>query len=201
MLKKKIKSFSVSNKKWMSENLSLQTFRNGDLIPLVTTNRSWKKAGLEGLPACCYYKNDSTKFGTNGILYNVHAINDQRGISPEGWHIPNEIEFNELISIYGGTNSAGKFLRNQKGWYDGPFMYRSDFKGLPNGIRHPWGEFDGEGHYGQWIVRTEKEGFSTMILRGNDIDALIFPISDFGMGFSVRCVKDYNVIKKHLSKP
>jgi len=187
---KKIKSFSVGQSKWMGENLDVQHFRNGEVIPLVTDEGEWEKAGAEGTAACCYYSNNQGEFGTRGLLYNAHAVNDPRGLAPEGWHIATEAEYREMIDLYGGEHSAGKLLRHQKGWYDGPFMSMSDFKGLPNGVRHQWGEFEGEGHYGQWIVDCGNGNFSMMLLRGDDIDALVFPVSDPGIGFSVRCVKD-----------
>jgi uncharacterized protein (TIGR02145 family) len=186
----KIKSFPVGSKLWMVENLDVQFFRNGDPIPLITEDADWEKASNEGAPGCCYYNNNFNEFGTRGLLYNAYAVLDPRGLAPKGWHVATEAEYRDLVSLYGGENTAGKLLRNQKGWYDGPFMYMSDFKGLPNGTRHAWGEFEGEGYYGQWLAESGNGEFSHMILRGEDIDALIFPIFDKGTGFSVRCVKD-----------
>lgn len=187
---KKIKSFPVGTNKWMAENLDVQSFRNGDPIPLVPGLKEWKKAAKDKQPACCYYNNDQNEFGTRGLLYNTFAVTDPRGLAPEGWHVATETEYRELIALYGGPNKAGKLLRHQKGWYDGPFMYMSDFKGLPNGLRNASGKFEGEGYYGQWLADSGNGQFSMMIMRGEDIDALVFPVSDKGTGFSVRCVKD-----------
>ena len=184
-----VKSFLTGKTNWMRSNLDVTQFNNGDPIPLITDKKEWKKCAQEGLPACCYYNNDKNEFGTRGLLYNVHAINDPRGIFPKGWRLPKEADYRDLIELYGGQYTAGKRLRHQKGWYDGPFMTMSDFEGLPNGTRRIDGEFEGEGYYGQWLMGQEDGTYSHLILRGDDIDALIFPVTNHGNAYSVRGVK------------
>ena len=44
---------------------------------------------------------------TFGMLYNWHAIDDDREIAPEGWHVPTDTEFSELITYLGGAATAG----------------------------------------------------------------------------------------------
>jgi uncharacterized protein (TIGR02145 family) len=192
-----VKSFLAGKTKWMQSNLDVTQFNNGDPIPLVTEKKEWKKCVKDGLPACCYYNNDKSEFGTRGLLYNVHAVKDPRGIFPSGWRLPKEEEFRDLIKLYGGQFSAGKRLRHQKGWYEGPFMTMSDFEGLPNGMRRQDGEFEGEGYYGQWLMECDDGSFSHMILRGEEIDALIFPVMNLGNAYSIRAVKP----KKELKLP
>ena len=48
-----IPSVKIGNNIWMSRNLNVNRFRNGDLIPLITTIEEWKKAGESESPACC----------------------------------------------------------------------------------------------------------------------------------------------------
>jgi hypothetical protein len=71
----------------------------------------------------------------------------------------------------------------------------SDFNGLPNGSRRVDGEFEGEGYYGQWLMGDDKGNYMHMILRGEDIDALIFPVTDLGNAYSVRGVKPRRMMK------
>lgn len=190
--KKKTKEFKAGDNEWMGENLSVRTFRNGDLVPIVTDVREWKECAKKGLPACCFYDNDESEYGTRGLLYNIHALEDPRTLIPSGWHLPSKMEYEELISLLGGPEKAGKRLKSQKGWYDGPFVTMSDFNGLPNGCREKDGKFEGEGYYGQWLIKSEDNTYSVMILRGENIDAPIFQLSesDKGIGYSIRCVKD-----------
>jgi hypothetical protein len=75
---------------WMTKNLDVATYRNGDAIPLVTDATAW--AALT-TGAYCYYNNDPGTYGaTYGKLYNWYAVNDPRGLAPEGWHVPTYFE-------------------------------------------------------------------------------------------------------------
>ncbi|MGA1413936.1 MAG: FISUMP domain-containing protein, partial [Candidatus Kapaibacteriota bacterium] len=82
---------------WSGENLSRVTFRNGDTIPYISDAAEWEKAGREGKPAWCYYAGDESKAGLRGKLYNWHAVNDSRGLAPQGWHIPTVEEWRILF--------------------------------------------------------------------------------------------------------
>ncbi|MBK7522649.1 MAG: fibrobacter succinogenes major paralogous domain-containing protein [Saprospiraceae bacterium] len=45
--------------------------------------------------------------GKFGKLYNWYAINDPRGLAPQGWHIPNDEEWTTLETTLGGSSVAG----------------------------------------------------------------------------------------------
>ena len=47
----------IGNQIWMSSNLNIERFANGDLIPQITKAEEWKKAGENQEPAWCYYEN------------------------------------------------------------------------------------------------------------------------------------------------
>jgi uncharacterized protein (TIGR02145 family) len=49
----------------------------------------------------CNYDNDETNAKTYGRLYDWHAVNDMRGLAPEGWHIPTDSEFKQLEMFLG----------------------------------------------------------------------------------------------------
>jgi hypothetical protein len=49
-------------------------------------------------------------------LYNWYAVNDPRGITPKGWHIPSDSEWLTLINFLGGYSLAGKKMKNTNGW-------------------------------------------------------------------------------------
>ena len=46
-----------------------------------------------------------------GKLYNWYALNDQRGLPPDGWHVPTDAEWGLLTKILGGNLIAGGKLK------------------------------------------------------------------------------------------
>lgn len=99
---------------WMSENLNLDTFRNGEKIQEARTAEEWKTAGDNGVPAWCYYNNDSVNGIKFGKLYNWYAVNDTRGLAPAGWHSPSDSEWNELQTFLG--QGACQKMKSSCGW-------------------------------------------------------------------------------------
>jgi len=49
--KERFKTVKIGNQTWMSENLNVATFRNGDKIQEVTSRPAWIKAYEEKKPA------------------------------------------------------------------------------------------------------------------------------------------------------
>lgn len=98
------KIVKIGNQVWMAENLNTSHYLNGDSIPQVQDKAEWV-ALTTG--AWCYYQNDAENGKTYGKLYNWYAVNDPRGLAPEGWHIPTDAEWIALIDYLGGTNVAG----------------------------------------------------------------------------------------------
>jgi uncharacterized protein (TIGR02145 family) len=95
------KSFScktavIGNQTWMAENLSVITFANGDPIFEAKSAEEWRIAGEKKKAAYCYVNNDPSTASKYGVLYNWYAMNDKRGLAPEGWRIPKENDFQIL---------------------------------------------------------------------------------------------------------
>ncbi len=175
---------------WTTKNLDVQTFRNGDTIPEAKTNNEWEKASIDGNPAWCYYNNDPELGAKYGKLYNWYAINDPRGICPEGWHIPSDKEWNILINELG--RNAGVKLKSSDGWYkNGNGTDSIGFSALPAGIRYPSGIFD----------RLERSAYFWASQNGNYVWHRFLEHNDSrlgtrtyhslkkGTGMSVRCIR------------
>jgi uncharacterized protein (TIGR02145 family) len=111
-----IKEIKIGDQVWMAENLNVFYFQNGDPIPIVKSNEEWCKAGLEKKPACCYYNNSGVMGEKFGLLYNWYAVNDPRGLAPNGWHIPSDEEWTVLSSFLGGDEVAGNKLKSTNEW-------------------------------------------------------------------------------------
>ena len=106
---------TIGTQVWMTKNLDVATFRNGDPIPQAKTVEEWRAAGDNKQPAWCYYNNDPANGAKYGKLYNWYAVNDPRGLAPVGWHVPSDGEWTTLTN-YLGEQAADK-LKSTSGWY------------------------------------------------------------------------------------
>lgn len=108
------KSVKRGTQIWMTENLNVSTFRNGEPIPEAKTVEEWEKAGENKQPAWCYYNNYPKNGAKYGKLYNWYAVIDPRGLAPEGWHVPSNEEWQTLEDYLG--DDAGKKMKSTSGW-------------------------------------------------------------------------------------
>lgn len=180
---------SINEQVWMSENLRVGRYRNGDLIPEQTSNNNWKYAKTG---SWCYYENDSANGNTFGKLYNWRAINDPRGLCPKGWHVPAKEEFEKLITFMGGSKIAGAGLKADRLWkFPDTVINNSGFNALPGGARYYAGAFYYLGYFaGFWTSTEANKDFAwTYFLESSNSESTA---QFFGKdcGFSCRCVKD-----------
>ena len=113
------KTVKIGNQVWMAENLNVDKFRNGELIPEAKTNEEWRKAGENRQPAWCYYDNDPENGRYYGKLYNWYAVSDSRGLAPKGLHVPSEAEWLTLIDYLGGKRERDSLRKNSGSWKEG----------------------------------------------------------------------------------
>jgi uncharacterized protein (TIGR02145 family) len=90
--------------------LKTSKYSNGNPIInfIDTTKWAWNSL-TKG--AYSNYNNDSNLGNIYGKLYDWFAISDVRGLSPIGWHIPTDEEWNKLINYLGGDERAGGKLK------------------------------------------------------------------------------------------
>jgi len=190
----------IGNRWWMSENLKVTHYNNGDAIPNVGADTEWSIL-ISG--AYCEYDNNPWYVEAYGRLYNWYAISDRRNISLEGWHIPTDEEWKEL-EIYLGMDSSevndtgnrgtneGFLLKSDGGWpLNGNGSNEYSFSALPGGYRLDYGLFYNMGYFCYFWSSTEYES-------DNAWDRLLHYQSarvnrNFNkkcFGFSVRCIKD-----------
>ena len=132
----------IGNLIWMTENLNVNMFSNGDAILEARSSEEWALAGINKQPAWCFFKNNPNTTGENtGRLYNWHAVVDPRGLAPKGWHIPTIEEWASMLDIlskkkkeYGFWITEGQMKSGYWGKYDDP-SNTSGFSALPNGYR------------------------------------------------------------------
>jgi len=186
------KTVMIGNQVWMAENLDVDRFRNGDLIPEAKTAEEWKRAGEGNQPAWSYYDNNPANGVIYGKLYNWHAVTDPRGLAPKDWHIPSDREWTALTDYLGGRGGAGVKMKSTMGWEENTnATNESGFSGLPGGNWEANGKFRHIGLEGYWWSSTEDGADSVW-------DRLL--VSYYGTvyrgspskesGFSVRCLRD-----------
>ena len=180
----------IGTQVWTTKNLNVSRYRNGDLIPQVTDPTQW--AGLT-IGAWCYYSNNTGNVVVYGKLYNAYAVMDARGLSPMGWHIPNDTELTVLRTYLG--IGAGSKLKSVTGWQPSGLSAgtnSSGFTALPGGRRAGAnGLFVYAGQYGYWWSTTpssaEANGYCFL---GYDLNDLGISNNQLTTGKSVRCIKD-----------
>ena len=130
-------SVIIGQQEWMKKNLDVCKYRNGDVIPQVQDPTQWVNLTTG---AWCYYQNSTANGTVYGKLYNYYAVVDPRGLTPQGWHIPSDSEWNTLVTILGGSTVAGGKLKEVgTTHWNNPntgATNESGFNALPGGIRN-----------------------------------------------------------------
>jgi uncharacterized protein (TIGR02145 family) len=186
---------TIGKQVWMTQNLNVDMFRNGDPIPEAKTAEEWIRAGENGQPAWSYYNNNPDNGDRHGKLYNWYAVNDSRGLAPEGWKIPSDEDWSRLEDFLGGMYlEVGVKMKSIDFWayyldYGG--TNESGFSGLPGGRRRSDGRFDRVGSEGYWWSSTEDDTSSAWCRYLSYGSKSVWRYGfDKDYGFSVRCLRD-----------
>lgn len=181
---------TIGDQQWMSRNLEVTHYRNGDPLVNGIATANPDKAG-----AWMYYNNNAETGAVYGNLYNSYAVNDSRGLAPEGWHVATLEDWQTLIDYAGGNSVAGGKLKETgtNHWKepntDATDLY--NFRALPGGYGTSTCYFLGD--YAAFWTSTIVEGYTeatyNFYLYYNN--PTIEQDWDSGAsGYSVRCVKD-----------
>ena len=182
------------DKIWMSENLQVTKFKNGDDIPQITNSSEWKTTTS---PAWCYMDNNPQKTK----LYNWYAVNDSRGLAPEGYRIPNENDWKQMENSLGGGYETSKKIMSPTRWLynqDLNATNESGFTALPEGRRTWGGSFSEYNVTANWWTSTETNSGNSVSISLNGINLLGGGKLGYGegtdkeSGLSVRCFRENN---------
>jgi uncharacterized protein (TIGR02145 family) len=186
------KTVKIGDQIWMAENLKVTKFRNGDPIQYIADAVQW---GNNTAAAFSYYDNISENRNTYGLLYNLSVIKDSRNIAPEGWKVPSDDDWEELI-VFLGTNSGVKLREiGNAHWAVNPnpnseATNSSGFTALPGGFRKEDGRYMDMSVCSYW--------WSTSLISE---DMYIYYYLSYGgglshfygqmkEGYSIRCLKE-----------
>jgi len=184
-------TIKIGKQIWMAENLNVDHYRNGDLIPQVQDPIQWNnlKTG-----AWCYYENKIEYGKIYGKLYNWFAVNDPRGLAPQSWHIPSKEEWSTLTAYLGGESVAGNKLKETgTNHWRNPNTGATNifgFTALPGGYRDFRGCFDHIGRSAYFWSSTEylSEGAWNYYLLYLNSNVLLDGFHR-ELGYSIRCLK------------
>ena len=183
-IKPHYESVRIGNQEWMTRNLDVNRFRNGDLIPHLEFDEEWVVAEKNGQPAWCYYDNDP------------------RGLAPEGWHIPTDKEWT-ILKKFLDISTGGWKLKSVEGWNKWKDEYgkfqngngdnSSGFNVLPGGYRSDGGSFGIRYSAFFWSARKNNglEWFRNLGFSYGNVYRDYNINDDKELGLSVRCLRDY----------
>jgi len=194
----------IGDQWWMSENLHVKSYRNGDPVFHGEASSDWAQADSTG--AYCQFYDDTA---APGLLYNGSAVADARNLAPEGWHIPSDAEWKQLeIALGMSTADAGKTswrgahvgeklrVASPQGWTrygDVWSTNESGFTALAGGCRLVDGTWGNPGLFatGFWWTSTVRNGTEAWYRYLDYKNSAVFRSHvSKQYGFSVRCVKD-----------
>lgn len=113
----------IGDQEWMTENLRVSKYNNGDPIPTGLSNNDWSNA-TEG--AYAVYPHDiidgidseTEMIEAYGKLYNWWAVDDDRNVCPDGWRVPSGDDVSQMVDHlinqyqYIDVDSVALYLRS-----------------------------------------------------------------------------------------
>ncbi len=133
---------AIGNQIWMSENLGVTSFQNGDPLKYCWNAEEWIKAIEEERPAYAYFNFDPKNGVDHGCIYNYYVVHDKRPLPPEGWRVPRHKDLEKLRSQSPNLAYMLRSKGNQKEgtglWTHQNFAFKEQqdllgFNALPSG--------------------------------------------------------------------
>ena len=124
---KTYKTVLIGSQTWMAENLNVDKFRNGDVIPEAKTKAEWQKYCDNKQPAWHYFQFEIKLSDTFGKIYNAYAVHDSRALAPIGYHIPKTgkvIDDGHCIICLDEIDTLNNYLSSNNIWLNGEPLFK-----------------------------------------------------------------------------
>jgi len=159
---KTYKTVEIGTQTWMAENLNY------------AANNS------------VYYENKENIYGR--LYYWTTALS----VCPDGWHLPNDAEWDLLMTAVGDSSTAGTKLKAKNGWSNnGNGTDNYGFSALPGGRGGSDGYFRDVGNYGYWWSSSEYwQNYANLRYMDYASEGVHYGIYNMNGLQNVRCVKD-----------
>lgn len=144
----------IGGQEWMAENLIVTSFPDGTDIPSGFTAEEWSQLETAAYAVHDHQDVDGIDLpqemvSTYGMLYNWHAVSDEKGLCPEGWHIPSDADWQQLLD----------YLEQEHG-----IMNQDEAGGAGNALKaarqdgHPWGGDHNTAEHPYWLAHEKHHG-------------------------------------------
>jgi len=190
-------TIKIGEQLWMAENLKVIHYNDGSEITHIINSDYWGSY-VEGQYGV--YDNDPANADIYGNLYNFAVIEDDRGVCPEGWHVPSNNEYTVLTDYLGGAGGAGGKMKeaglDHWNYYSDEITEdatnESGFTGLPAGYRGlSNGLYGNVGYVGYFWSSSEYGSNDAWYRRLSYSSSVVYRDYDGKhYGFSIRCLGD-----------
>lgn len=181
----------VGDQAWMTENLRVTKYNNGDAIATTLNDVSG-----EASPKYQWtYNNDDANAPVYGRYYTYYTVTDARKVCPAGSHVPSMDEMAAMFATIG--NDGGKYKQVGTTTWKTPntsATNSSGFNAPGSGYRNLYGGF---GNFQEYVFLMTSNGNETDDTRfkGYYLSYNIQPVNSANhwvkkSGYSVRCVAD-----------
>jgi len=171
----------IGNQEWMAENLKVESYNNYDEISLFGAYPYWVLASDASL------QYEFGNYYQNGVVTNT------LGICPQGWQMPRNDDWNELITYLGGADVAGiKLKSTDQGpaqWNSNPGDGSTGFNAYPGGASIG-GEYIGinnDAIFWSKDIYDLSNGYCYKLSSNND--SIVMKYFENEIALNVRCVK------------
>lgn len=179
----------INDQLWTTKNHLQIAFNNGDPIPQAKKDSDWEKANNRNEPIWCYYNYDESNKELYGVYYNWHAINDPRGICPDGWQVATYDEVDNVSSLF---NYDAHPFKDAGFWKDERFEFnQTGFSARPAGYVFRDGTFVKVGDEALfWTFTPIDEERANYFDITDSYNMIAFSELSKGFGLSVRLFKN-----------
>lgn len=180
----------IGAQRWLTRNLEVTHFRNGDPIPFIDASVHWGEADEAAVTA--YNGMPESYVPDFGMLYNAFSVNDPRGLCPEGWIVPKADDWQELFD-YLGEQPGGR-MKSLLVWEhpNEGAVNDTGFSALPSGQVNDTGSSEKIRYHAVfWSAGPDATNNQGVILKHNSSGMYFEPRPD-RQGLSVRCIKKGN---------
>jgi uncharacterized protein (TIGR02145 family) len=188
---------------WFAQNINMGKKISGAILQ--SNNGTIEKYCYDNLEDNCsvygglYTWAEAVQFlngATNSTSWDPIPSGYVTGICPNGWHLPDDDDWNNLTSYLGGLTVTGGKMKDVSWLWDYPntgATNESGFTGLPAGYAIGYGGNNFYSlHSNTWYwsaTQINSTGVNALILNYNDAQVDFYPHFK-PAGYSVRCCKD-----------
>jgi len=180
------RTVTIGNQVWRAENLKTTHYADGTLISGVYDN------GVDYVNA--YGRVYSWNAAMHWATSSEGNPSEVQGACPDGWHLPSDAEWTELIDLMtylGHSGTEGTALKAIDGWdYNGNGTDDYGFSALPGGYRENDSHFYTIGYSGFWWSASEYSASSAWAQALSTGPTISRGSINKEGGHSVRCVRD-----------